>query len=103
MRLVQLGCGEESEAPPIKSGRSITSGVRFTVTLSKNNTGSPRFTPGMRSWTNRCNRNRRKLKRFYNVNQWKVNDMRSRHPNIDEFYNGIAFKALKYRKNNKGN
>jgi hypothetical protein len=52
--------------------------------------GSPRFTPGMRSWTNR-----RKLKRFYNVNQWEVNDMRSRHPNIDDEYNGIAFKALK--------
>jgi hypothetical protein len=42
-------------------------------------TGSPRFTPGMRSWTNR-----RKLKGFYNVNQWEVEDLRSRHPNINE-------------------
>jgi hypothetical protein len=55
-----------------------------------NGTGSPRLTPGMRFWTNR-----RKLKGFYKVNQWEVNDMRSRHPNIVEQYNGVAFKALK--------
>jgi hypothetical protein len=38
-------------------------------------TSSPRFTPGMRCWTNQRNRNRRKLKRFYDVNQWEVNDV----------------------------